>query len=83
MAEKKNTEVSEASAKLKKENTVLCILRPNNEYGRAIRKGKSGRKYRFSVKKWEQPTEVLESDLPDFTDPKSKQFVKHLEIIKK
>ncbi len=67
----------------KTEKVVLCILRPNKEYGRAVRTGKSGKQYVFSVKPWEQPTEVLESDLPEFTDPKSKQFVKYLEIVKK
>lgn len=62
----------------KKEVMVDCRLKKNNQFGTAIRKGKSGRKYVFTLA---QTTLVLEKDLKGLQDKKSDQYVQ-LEIVK-
>jgi len=59
---------------------IKCRLAANQEYGRAIREGKSKTVYEFSVN---GVTEILESDLAGFRDKKSNQYVKHLEVLDK
>lgn len=58
---------------------VSCRLKPNQEYGKCIRLGKSKKRYEFVIGK---ATLVSAEDAAWFQDKASPQYEKHLEVVK-